>query len=124
MKRMAFLVYALFGTLAVVLSVAVLLFPRLALPPDAFSTLTAHLVREEGALGVFVGLMAFWCLLHFEQRRPVHLALLLFAALFAAIHWAEYFQGRRHLLSPMANSVPFLALAATLPIGRRLVSWQ
>jgi hypothetical protein len=43
--------------------------------------------------------MALWCLFRFERRRPVHLALLLFTALFAAIHWGEYFRHRRQLTS-------------------------
>jgi hypothetical protein len=89
--------------------------PELALPPDAYSPVTAHLVREQGAEGVFIGLMALWCLAHFAQRRPVHYALLVFASLFALIHWAEYLGGRRPLASPLVNSVPFLLLIATAP---------
>src|SRR5262245_3711129 len=99
MKSIALAAYALIGTLAMILGIAVLLDPALALPPDARAPLAAHLVREQGAEGVFIGLMAFWCLLHFDQRRPVHYALLLFAAIFASIHWAEYFAGRREIVS-------------------------
>jgi hypothetical protein len=115
MKPIALAVYALIGALGVLLGIAALLMPALALPPEARSPLTEHLIREQGAEGVFIGLMAFWCLAHFEQRRPVHYALLLFAALFASIHWVEYFANRRHLLSPLVNSVPFLLLVATAP---------
>jgi hypothetical protein len=118
MKTIALAVYAVLGALGVILGLAALLWPELALPPDARSPLTAHLVREEGAEGVFVGLMAFWCLAHFEQRRPVHYALLVFAALFAAIHWAEYFASRRGLMSPLVDSVPFLLLGITAPWAR------
>src|SRR5262245_41634186 len=113
MRPIALAVYTLIGVLGVILGVAVLIDPALRLPPDARSPLTTHLVREQGAEGTFIGLMAFWCMLHFEQRRPVHYALLLFAALFAAIHWAEYFAGRRPLASPLANSVPLLLLGIT-----------
>ena len=109
------LVYGIFGALAIGLGLLVLFNPALALPPDAYSSLTSHLIREQGAEGVFIGIMAIWCLFHFEERRPVHLALLLFAALFAAIHWTGYFHGRRHLTSPLVNSVPFLAFLATTP---------
>jgi hypothetical protein len=115
MKPFALVVYALIGALGVILGITALLMPALALPPDAYSPVTAHLVREQGAEGVFIGLMAFWCLTHFEQRRPVHYALLLFSALFASIHWAEYFANRRHLMSPLVNSAPFLLLSATAP---------
>jgi hypothetical protein len=118
MKPIALAVYALIGTFAVILGIAVLLKPALALPPDAHSPLTAHLIREQGAEGVFIGLMAFWCLVHFEQRRPVHYALLVFAALFASIHWAEYLANRRPLMSPLVNSVPLLLLGATAPWAR------
>jgi hypothetical protein len=118
MKPIALAVYALIGALGVLLGIAALLMPAVALPPDAHSPLTAHLVREQGAEGVFIGLMAFWCLVHYEHRRPVHYALLLFAALFASIHWAEYFANRRPLMSPLVNSVPFLLLGATAPWPR------
>jgi hypothetical protein len=118
MKPIALVVYALIGTLAILLGIAALLHPALALPPDEHTPLTAHLIREQGAEGVFIGLMALWCLVHFEHRRPVHFALLLFAALFALIHWAEYFAGRRPLLSPLVNSVPAILLGATAPWAR------
>jgi hypothetical protein len=115
MKPIALVIYALIGSLGLILSIAALLMPALALPPDARSPVTEHLVREQGAEGVFIGLMSFWCLLHYEQRRPVHYALLLFTALFASIQWAEYFADRRPLLSPLVNSVPFFLLGATAP---------
>lgn len=117
-KRATLATYAVSGTLAAALGVAALVRPSLAVPSEGYSPLTAHLVREGGALGVFVGLMAFWGLFHFEQRRPVHFALLLLGALFAGIHWADYFGGDRTLLSPLLNSIPFLAFAVTAPIGR------
>jgi len=59
MKSLAKAVYVVFGTLGVVLGVAALVRPVLALPPDAVSPLTAHLIREQGAEGIFTGLMAF-----------------------------------------------------------------
>ena len=111
-------VYGLFGTLALGLGLVALFQPALALPSEGYSPLTAHLVREQGAEGVFIGVMALWCLFHFEDRRLVHLALLLFAALFAAIHWAEYLHGRRHVASPILNSLPLVALLATAPMRR------
>jgi len=108
-------VYASFGVLAVLLGALALIRPNLALPPDASSPLTMHLVREQGAEGIFIGLMALWCYFHFESRRPVHLALMLFSFLFAMIHWLEYFEGRRTLLSPIFNSVPLVLFIVTAP---------
>ena len=88
MKWVARTVYWVFGTLATGLGLLVLYNPALALSSEAYSPLTAHLIREQGAEGVFIGIMAIWCFFNFERCRPVHLALLLFAALFAGIHWA------------------------------------
>ena len=80
---------------------------------------TIQLVQEQGAESVFIGLMAFWCFVNVEHRRAVHLALLLFALLFAAIHWAEYLHGRRTLVRPLLNTIPFLMLLSITPFGRR-----
>lgn len=118
MTAFTLVIYAVFGALAVGAGTAALLVPALALPRESYSPMTAHLVREQAAGFVLIGLMFFWCLRHFEQRRPVHLALLLFTGLFAAIHWADYLQEHRYLLSPVINTLPVLALAATAPFAR------
>jgi hypothetical protein len=119
MKLFSRVVYIVFGALAVISGAAALLAPSLVLGSDVYSPLTAHLIREQAAGFVFIGLMFFWCLTHFDQRRPVHLGLLLFTALFAAIHWADYLQDRRQLWSPLVNTLPALALAVAAPFGRR-----
>ena len=119
MKTLARLIYAVFGTLVIGLSVLVLVRPTIALPFDDRTPLTAHLVQEQGAEGLVVGLMAFWCLRNFERRRAVHLTLLAFALAFAAIHWLEFLHGRRSLASPMMNSLPLLLLLAATPRRRR-----
>ena len=115
MKILAKFVYAGFGVLALFLGLLALFWPAAALPPDSRSAVALHLVQEQGAQSVFMGLMAFWCLTHFAGRRPVHIALLLFGFLFAAIHWFEYLQGHRHLLSPILNSIPFVLFVITAP---------
>ena len=111
--------YVVFGTLALLAGIVALVRPTLILP-DVHSQLTAHLIREEAACFIFVGLMFFWCLLHFAGRRPVHLALLLFTAIFAGIHWADYLRDRRHLSSPLVNTVPVIILAITAPWADRV----
>jgi uncharacterized membrane protein len=118
MKAFTLAIYAVLGALALSAGTAALLVPALAIPPESYSPMTAHLIREQAAGFVFIGLMLFWCLRHFEQRRPVHLALLLFTGLFAAIHWADYLQEHRYVLSPVINTLPVLALAATAPFAR------
>ena len=112
-------IYAILGTIFIIMGLAALFVPGLALPSDARSPLTIHLVREQAAFAVFLGLMACWCVRHFEQRRFVHLALLLFSALFSVIHWVEFLNGHRHLLSPALNTLPFLALAVTTPTRQK-----
>jgi hypothetical protein len=109
-------IYGILGTIFLALGMTALLVPTVAVPPEAYSSLTAHLVREQAAHAIFLGLMAYWCLWHFTQRRFVHFALLLFAALFSIIHWAEFLSGHRHLLSPILNTLPFVALVATAPL--------
>ena len=111
-------VYLLLGGLILALSVVALVRPQVALHPEEATALTRHLVQEQAAGGVFIGVMALWCAFHLERRRPVHLALLLFTFLFAAIHWAEYFHARRGLVSQLLNSAPFLLLAVTAGRGR------
>ena len=115
MKRATQLLYGLVGAGTVGLGGIAILAPGLALPPAASSPLVAHLVREQGAEFVFIGLMAIWCLRHYEARRPVHYAFVVLAALFAGIHWAGYFQSGHYLTGALANTVPFLAFAVTSP---------
>jgi len=61
---------------------------------------------------VFVGLMSFWLLFHYDQRRTVHLLLTVFSFLIAGIHWFDYSGGRRPLSSALFNSVGFAVLLA------------
>ncbi len=119
MKGFARGVYLVLGGVILALSAVTLVRPEVALHPDETTTVTTHLVREQAAGGVFIGVMALWCFFHFDRRRPVHLGLLLFTGLFAAIHWAEYFHARRTLASPLVNSAPFVVLVLASPHRRR-----
>jgi hypothetical protein len=80
------LLYGLFGLLGVGLGASAFLG---VLGADAVGE-EAHLWRELGAAGVFLGLMNFWCLWNYERRLQVHLPLMVFAALFAVIHWQDW----------------------------------
>ena len=107
--------YTLIGIGTVGAGLIAVFMPSIALPPHEVPTVAGHLVREQGALFVFVGLMAFWCIRHYEQRVPVHAALFVFAVLFSGIHWAGYFDGDGPIRGAMATTVPALLLLITLP---------
>lgn len=111
MKKANQIIYGLFGAAAVLLGVAVLLFPT-ALTSEAERTVPLlHILREEGAAGIFIGLMSIWCIFNYEKRTAVHYFLIVYTFLMAAIHWFEYLTGHRHLMSPLLNTVPFAVLA-------------
>lgn len=118
MKNFTVVVYGLFGLLAIAAGVVALVTPGVALPPDGVNGLTSHLTRELASAFVFIGLMFVWCITHYEQRRPVHLAMLAFIVLFAGVHWNDYLQGRSEFMSPLINTVPVALLAMTAPFGR------
>lgn len=118
MKNVAATIYILFGTAALVLSLVALIKPELAVHPDQRTPLTAHLVREQASAGLFIGLMAFWCFLHMEERRPVHLALLVYTAVFAAIHWAGWMGSGRSVLGAIPPTIPFVLLLVATPRRR------
>ena len=117
MKKISFLVYTLYGSVAILAGLTALLFPH-TLEPDASARLV-HLLREGGAALVFVGLISFWLLFHYDQRRTVHLLLTMFAFLIAGIHWFDYFGGRKPLASALLNSVGFAVLLAMIIFSPR-----
>jgi peptidoglycan/LPS O-acetylase OafA/YrhL len=118
MKKVNTIIYALFGAGAILYGLAALLAPASMVSEAAQSFHTRHILREEGAAAIFVGLMAVWCIFNYERRAAVHYALMVFAFLLAAIHWSDYFAGHLPWLSPLYNSVPFLVLAAMAVLGR------
>ena len=118
MKNFTVALYWLFGVLALAAGLAVLVMPSLIVPPEESSGLIRHLLREEAALFVFVGLMFVWCVTHYEQRRPVHLALLVFIVLFAGVHWRDYLDGGGDIIGPFVNTIPVVLLAITAPFAR------
>ena len=89
-----------------------------AIVPEAGQFPISHLVREQGALGVFLGLMSVWCIFNEDRRTAVHYFLTLSAFLLAAIHWLDFFNGHLSWKSPLYNSVPFLILLLMALINR------
>jgi hypothetical protein len=118
MKTFTVMVYGLFGTMAIVAGLAALVMPSLALPAGASTGLTNHLVREEAAAFVFIGLMFIWCLRNYERRHSVHFPLLVFIVLFAGVHWMDYVRDRADIMSPLVNTIPVILLAVTAPFAR------
>jgi len=107
MKKANSIIYGLFGAGAILYGVTALMSPA-ALESVAQSHRFAHNMREQGAAAIFIGLMAFWCILNYERRRVVHYCLLVWALLIAAIHWFDYLSGHLPWMSPLYNSAPFL----------------
>jgi len=119
MKKFALVVYGIFGTVAIVFGTALLLFPSALLSEAAQSVHFTHILREQGAAIVFIGLMAFWCLFNYERSRSVHYLLMVFLLLDAGIHWFDYLGGRLPLASPLYNTLPFVVFAAMAAFNRR-----
>lgn len=118
MKRATLALYLLFGAGAVMAGVAVIVAPGLLVPGQQLTDLASHLAQEQGALFVFVGLMCFWCVRHYDRRRPVHFALLVLTLLLAAIHFQGYLSGHGAIRYVAINAVPSLLLALTAPWSR------
>jgi hypothetical protein len=118
MKRINLIVYGLFGAGAILYGTTALLFPAVLESNAAQSFRFAHILREQGAAAIFIGLMAFWCILNYERRRGFHYSLMVFAFLLAPIHWFDYFAGHVPLMSAVLNSVPFLVLLIMAVLSR------
>jgi hypothetical protein len=116
------IIYSLFGGLSLVYGVGSLVSPASLLEEAGRSFHLAHAMRENGAAGVFIGLMAFWCAFNYERRRSVHYCLMVFAFLLATIHWVDYFGGDLPWISPVYNSVPFTILLVMAVLERVEVS--
>ncbi|MEO8435958.1 MAG: DUF4345 family protein [Pyrinomonadaceae bacterium] len=119
MKKASVVVYAIFGAVAISIGLGALIAPGAIEPEATEASNMAHLLREQGAATIFLGLMSFWCIFNFDRRRIVHAFLTLFALLMAGIHWFDYLAGRRPLLSGLLNSVPVGIFLAMLVLNRR-----
>jgi hypothetical protein len=118
MKKINSIIYGLFGAGAIVYGVATLVSPSVLVSEAAQSFHLAHILREQGAAAIFIGLMAFWCIFNYPRRRGVHYFLMVFTFLLAAIHWRDHFTGRLSWMSPLYNSVPFLVLSIMAVFNR------
>lgn len=118
MRKLNAVIYGVFGALALVYGLGALIRPQ-AITPDASQSFeVGHLLREQGAAGVFIGLMFIWCIFNEERRTAVHYFLTLFALLVAAVHWFDFVNGHLSWKSPLYNSVPFLILLLMALVNR------
>ena len=117
MRKLNTVIYGVFGVLAMVYGFGALIRPQ-AIVPEAAQFPISHLVREQGASGVFLGLMSVWCIFNEDRRTAVHYFLTLFAFLLAAVHWFDFFNGDLSWRSPLYNSVPFLILLLMALVNR------
>jgi len=112
------IIYGLFGTGAIVYGVVTLLSPTVLVSEAAQSFHLTHILREQGAASIFIGLMAFWCIFNYERKKSVHYGLMVLTLLLAAIHWWDHFAGHLGWMSPLYNSVPFAVLLAMAALDR------
>lgn len=119
MKRIGPIIYVALGTGAIAFGVTALLSPGTLESGAIESVALRHILKEEGAASIFIGLVAFWCIFDSERRWGVHHLLTMFAILIAAIHWVDYFGGNRPLISALLNSIPFLALLTLTLLHKR-----
>lgn len=85
MKKTFSIIYGLFGIGAIVYGATALLFPAVLESGAAQSFRFAHILREQGAAAIFIGLMAFWCIFNYERRRGVHYFLMVLTFLLSLV---------------------------------------
>ena len=116
-KAIAKLVYAIIGTTFLIGGGAVMLLHTGILPAAAKNivmnfahddALAVHLIQEMASILVFVGLITFWFIRHYEQSRVFHWAMTTFWALFAFAHWFDGRDGPRSMRGPIINTIPFV----------------
>jgi len=80
-----------------------------------------HTTMELGAAIIPIGLLLIWCAIYYKGSR-LNYFFLIFFMLFASIHWYEYLQGNRDLLSPLINSIPLVLVVLLFLIHRKVGS--
>jgi uncharacterized membrane protein len=118
MRKINSVIYGLFGVVAIVYGVTNLLVPTFMVPEAAQSFPLYHILREQAAAALFIGLMFLWCIFNYERRAAVHYFLIVFTFLLAAIHWIDRFNGHLSWMSPIYNSVPFIVLLIMALLSR------
>lgn len=111
MRKLNSITYGILGAGAIIYGVANLLFPTLLVHEAAQSFPLRHILREQAAAAIFVGLMSLWCIFNYERRGAVHCFLIVLAFLLAAIHWFDYWTGHLNWMAPLYNTLPLIVLS-------------
>ena len=111
-RKLTIAVYLLFAGISILYGAVSLIAPSLLHSESSRSFPLAHNLRELGASGVSLGLMALWCSFNYERSRMVHHVLTLFTLMLAAIHWHDFVTGHLPLASPLYNTFPFLVFGS------------
>jgi hypothetical protein len=115
-KATAKFVYVIVGTVFLIGGGTVMLLHTGLLPESVRNlvlnfahgdSLAVHLIQEMASILVFVGLITFWFIRHYEISKAYHWAMTTFWALFALAHWFDGREGPRSVKGPMINTIPF-----------------
>ncbi|MEK6325249.1 MAG: hypothetical protein AABN33_26715 [Acidobacteriota bacterium] len=116
-KPVARLLYGFFAIVFLIVGATVLLL-HTGILPDGVEDIVlgfgngdlnaVHLIQELGSVLVFVGLITFWFIRHYEQSKTFHWAMTTFWSLFALVHWFDVGRPRESVWGPLINTLPFL----------------
>ena len=127
-KRIPQFIYGILGAVLLLGGVVLILKPAITFPREiAFiaspnlivADTVVHLAQELGVTLVGISTILLWATFNVEKVGSLIYAFLLFAMLFGGIHWMEYFEGNRKILSPLINSLPFVLLSIAFLFQRK-----
>lgn len=128
-KVIANSLYGFFGALFLVVGAVVLLLSTGLLPDSVENIIlnighgdstTLHIIQEFGSVLIFVGLITFWFIRHYEQSMPFHWAMTIFLGLFALAHWFDVNGSFHSGVGQIINTVPFILFAVVGLLRKRL----
>ena len=78
-----------------------------------------HATMELSSTFIGLGTVMLWKALNFEKTAVLDYLFLLFFIIFAGIHWFEFIQGTRSIMSPLTNSIPLLLLTIVIFLRKK-----
>jgi hypothetical protein len=121
--------HALFGAIYLIAGIGVLSLGTGLLPERVREIIvdigqgdgnTLHIMQEFGSILVFVGLITFWFIGHYDQSRPFHWAMTVFWGLFALVHWVDIRGSFQPGIGPLIDTIPFGLFVAVGVLRHRL----